>query len=636
MKLASVFSSHMVLQQAQPVSVWGTASPGVSVKVSFAGQDVRGVADADGRWSVSLPPMSTSSEPRTLIATSPEGSVTLSDVLVGEVWLCSGQSNMQMTVDQSRDAAAEVTAARYPHIRLLGVPQRAADEPDAEFPGVAWTACTPESVKGFSAVGYCFGRELHRRLRVPVGLINASWGGTVAEAWTSRASLLGEPLLRPMVDASERDLPENFQARHQEWVALMADHDARTADTENSGFGQGWAALPDPAGEWADMVLPGFWQSRGLKFSGIFWFRKVVDVPAAWAGKDLELAIGATDKSDVTYFNNEQVGSITMQQTPEAWAMMRTYTVPGRLVREGRNVIAVRVHSNKFAGGMTGPAHAMRLACPSAPDFPPLALDGAWRYAVEKSYGLVELPKEPVSPNAANRPSVLFNGMINFLVPFAMRGAIWYQGESNAARALQYRTLFPTLIRDWRKVWGREDFAFHFVQLANYTARNPEPGESQWAALREAQTMALALPQTGMAVIIDIGDADDIHPANKQDVGFRLALNALHRTYGKRDVIPHGPLYRAAQREGRTMRVAFDGVGGGLACRGASLRGFAIAGADRKFVWADACIEGESVVAASPAVAEPVAVRYGWADNPDCNLYNYAGLPASPFRTDDW
>jgi len=307
--------------------------------------------------------------------------------------------------------------------------------------------------------------------------------------------------------------------------------------------------------------------------------------------------------------------------------------VPGRLVKAGRNLIAVRVHSEKYSGGMTGPAKAMQVTCPSIPDATSIPLAGIWRYAIEASYGVVQLPPEPIGPGNHNMPYGLFNGMIAPLVPFAIRGAIWYQGESNADRARQYRTLFPTLIRDWRRVWGQGDFAFHFVQLANFIFVNPALA---WAELREAQTMALALPHTGMAVSIDIGEAEDVHPRNKQDVGLRLALNALHQTYGQESVIPCGPLFKGAKWEGNRVRASFDYVGAGLQCHGETLKGFAIAGEDRKFVPAEAQIEGETVVISSPVIQEPAAVRYAWADNPVCNLYNSANLPASPFRTDDW
>jgi sialate O-acetylesterase len=381
------------------------------------------------------------------------------------------------------------------------------------------------------------------------------------------------------------------------------------------------------------MELPASWQNRGLDFSGVLWFRKELELPAGWHGKELRLAIGATDKGDVTYFNNVQVGSITMDDRQDSWCLLRTYAIPANLVKTGKNVIAVRVRSDKYDGGMIGPAEAMHLSCPALPESSSIPLTGVWQYAVENNYGKIVIPAIPPGPDNPNSPSVLFNGMISPLIPFAIRGAIWYQGESNADRAVQYRTLFPAMIQDWRTQWNQCEFPFMFVQLANFRTQAVTPVESSWAELREAQTMTLRLPDTGMAVAIDIGEALDIHPQNKQDVGLRLALNALAQTY-RQQVSYSGPMFKNMTRTGKTLELHFDHVNGGLECRGEKLLGFTIAGADRKFVWADAKISGDTVIVSSPEIAEPEFVRYAWADNPACNLYNTAGLPAVPFRSD--
>lgn len=632
MKIASIFTDGMVLQQGIRVPVWGTAVPGLVITVRFAGQEVFGVADAAGRWMAHLNPLAASSAPSTLEVVDSNGEGrTLADVLVGEVWICSGQSNMEMAVVGCNDGVAEIQSAEYPCIRLFTVPQNPSATPQENIRGSGWRACCPETVARFSAVGYFFGRELHRRLNVPIGLINSSWGGTVAEAWTSRKGLLGQAALRDIVEDFERDLPR-LEEKKTKWQQEMEAVVARTRDTGNTKFAEGWAGLDEPACGWADMELPGSWQCRGLNHSGVVWFRKTVEIPAGWTGRELSLAIGAADKSDTTYFNNEQVGSITMADQADAWSLPRTYTVPGKLVKPGRNVIAVRVHSDKFAGGMTGPAALMKISCPDAGDVGAISLAGMWRYAVEANYGLVQLPEEVLSADHRNAPCALFNGMIAPLVPYAIRGAIWYQGESNAGRAAQYQILFPALIRDWRHAWGQGDFPFYFVQLANFMARPKEPSESTWAELREAQSMTLALPNTGMAVAIDIGDADDVHPRNKQGVGLRLAFNALNKTYACRDVTPCGPLFRSVTRDGACLRCSFDFVAGGLVCHDGELRGFAIAGADHRFVWATAKIDREQVVLHSPQIPVPVAVRYAWADNPEANLFNSAGLPTSPFQ----
>jgi sialate O-acetylesterase len=626
MKMASLFTNGMVLQQGVPVPVWGTSSPGDLVTVHFAGQQVSASADSDGRWMVRLAPLEANSSPSELeVSLSDGASYVISDVLVGEVWVCSGQSNMEWPLQSSRNGAKEVKQAHFPAIRLFTVPHRPSRTPETEIAGAAWCACLPETVANFSAVAYYFAREIQSRLNIPIGLIHTSWGGTIAEAWTSWDALLENPATRGIVETFEHSL-RDMASRVDEWEAQQE----KTRDKGNTKHAEGWAGIEEPQAGWREMVLPGTWQSRGLNHSGIVWFRKTIEIPAAWAGRDLQLAIGATDKSDTTYFNNTHVGGITMAERADSWSHLRTYTVPGELVRAGRNVIAVRVHSDKYVGGMTGPKEFMQLSCPDCAGDGSIPLAGSWRYAVEADYGLVQVPVEPLY----KAPGVLFNGMVAPLLPFAIRGAIWYQGESNADRAAQYRDLFQVLIRSWRRAWAQGDFPFYFVQLANYMARQEQPIESQWAELREAQTMALALPNTGMAVAIDIGEAGDIHPRNKMDVGLRLTLHALHGTYGHSDVIPSGPLFRSAKREGSSLRLSFDHIGGGLVCQGDALRGFSIAGEDGHFVWAEATIDGEDILVSSPEIAAPQSARYGWADNPEVNLYNKAGLPASPFRSD--
>lgn len=642
--LAPVFTDHMVLQQGLPVPIWGTAAPEAAISVTFGKQRLSARADLQGQWKLALAPLAASPEPAELVVTAatpgqPETRLICRDVLVGEVWIASGQSNMEWTVALSNHGSQEIAAANYHEIRLFTVPKRIALEPKTDIPGgLGWRVCQPDTIGEFSAVAYFFGRELHRRLKggVPIGLINSSYGGTPAEAWTSRDALLAEPGTRDLVENMERTMVE--QQHHQaEYQAKLQALENGIRDNANLGLACGWAGPEEPAcpeqGGWKDMPIPSKWQTRGLNFSGILWFRKVVDVPAPWAGKDLQLSIGATDKSDVTYFNGTQVGSLTMQERQDAWSVYRTYTVPGKLVRAGRNMIAVRVHSDKYDGGMTGPVAALHLSCPTSSATAPLPLDGIWRYAVEANYGLVDIPMVPLGPDNPNTPCCLFNGMITPVLPYALRGAIWYQGCSNVGRAPQHRILFPTLIRDWRRRWGQENLPFNFVQLANYLGTFDHPTDSQWAELRETQTQTLSVPHTGMAVTIDIGEANDIHPRNKQDVGLRLALSALHQTYGHQDVVPSGPRFRAAQCEGAKMRLAFDHAAGGLVCRGPEVQGFAVAGADGKYVWAQAAIAGDTVVVSSPAVPKPQRVRYAWADNPLCNLYNQAGLPMVPFRT---
>jgi sialate O-acetylesterase len=635
LRLPAVFSDHLVLQRNCPIPVWGWAAPGSAVSVTLAGQTARATVDDAGRWMAVLPALPAGG-PYELVVSGSD-TLRLQDVLIGEVWVCSGQSNMEWPVSLANNAAEEIAAATCPQMRLFQVPKVTAEAPVTDVAG-AWTVCSPETIASFSAVGYFFGRSLHAELEVPVGLINSSWGGTVAEAWTSREALHAEPVVRPLIESYEAQLPhlEEAMARYQEALAAF-ELQSTAQDNDNQGYPAGWA---DPAvdnGTWPTMALPQSWQSAGEAMSGVLWFRREVDLPAEWLGHDLVLSIGACDKSDQTYVNNTLVGSLSIADDPNAWSTPRVYTVPAALVRPGTNLIAVRVFSHIYQGGMTGPAAIMHLCPADLPEATPLALHGDWQYRIEQNFGpMGSPPPMPFGPGNPNAPCALFNGMIAPLVPYAMRGAIWYQGESNADRGKQYQTLLPAMIRDWRTRWALGDFPFLIVQLANYMAVKEQPGESRWAELREAQLFtAQRVPNVGLAVIIDIGEAADIHPRNKQEVGRRLALNALATTYGA--ALPYsGPLYRELRVEAGALRLLFDHVEAGLVCQGERLTAFAIAGEDRRFVWADARIDGDTIVVASPQVPAPVAVRYGWTENPACTLYNTAGLPASPFRTDDW
>ncbi len=481
-KLPRIIGDNMVLQAQTKAYVWGWADPGEKVTVTLEKQHVSATADANGRWQLRLSPLKAGGPYEMTIAG--KNTIALKNILVGEVWIGSGQSNMQMAVVSCNNAQQEIAAAKFPKIRLFSVPLIPADTPQSDLQQGAWVECSPETVPGFSAVLFFFGRALHQNLNVPVGLINTSWGGTPVEAWTSRGALDALPEAKPILDKWDgwvRDLP-NIQAAYNTQVA-------------------DWQKAADQA------------------------------------------------KAD-------------------------------------------------------GKPQPPRPA-------PPLALAASWR------------------------PAGLYNGMIAPLIPLSIRGALWYQGESNAGRAYQYRKLFPGMIQDWRAHWGEGDFPFLWVQLANFLARQPNPGDSDWAELREAQTMTLSLPNTGQAVIIDIGDAADIHPKDKQDVGQRLADWAEKATYHE-TVVRSGPMYESLKIEGNKIRLKFKDVGGGLVAKGGDLKGFAIAGEDKKFVWATAKIEGDSVVVWSDQVPKPVAVRYAWAYNPECNLYNKADLPACPFRTDDW
>jgi sialate O-acetylesterase len=633
-RLPAIISDNMVLQQGTKVRIWGNANAGEHVAVTFDKKTSNITADAQGRWQVLIGPFKAGGPYE--LTVKGDNVLTIKNVLVGEVWLCSGQSNMEWPLVNTTGGAEAVAQAKNPEIRLFTVEKHTSTSPLTDVVG-HWVVTTPDDAAHFSAVGYFFGRELYEHLKVPIGLINSSWGGTPAEAWTSHEALLSSPELKPILDRYESSLnalPET-KATYAQALAQWEEKNLYI-DSGNKGEALGYADPSTSTTDWSQMDLPKQIEAAGLLIDGAIWFRKVVELPAEWSGKDLVLNLPPIDDQDVTYFNGAKIGSVG-RETPNSYMVPRKYVVPGSLVRAGRNVIAVRVFDSAGEGGF-GRGGAMSVGPAGAAESSLISLRGTWDYKVE----LALEPKHPdwgsrpeaVGVSNQNNPSVLYNAMIAPLVPFAIRGAIWYQGESNAGRAYQYRTLFPTMIRNWRTAWGQE-FPFYFVQLANWHASKAQPDESDWAELREAQTMTLREPQTGMAVIIDIGDENDIHPRNKLDVGRRLAAWALAGTYGQK-VIPSGPLFDKYTIEGDKVRIRFKYGSGLKTIDGGPVKGFAIAGEDHRFVWADARIDGDTVIVSSPTVPKPVAVRYGWADNPIANLYNNAGLPASPFRTDDW
>ncbi|MBM3239904.1 sialate O-acetylesterase [Candidatus Poribacteria bacterium] len=481
-KLPAMISDNMVLQQGMEIPIWGIAEPGEQVTVTLGEQKANATADSEGRWIIKLEPLDAGGPYEITVAG--KNTIILYNVLVGEVWVCAGQSNMQWPVNMAANAEQEIAGSNYPTVRFFTVKRTVSDEPQEDTEG-SWVACSPETVKSFSAVGYFFGRYLRKELGIPVGLIHSSWGGTPAEAWTSRSTLESEPEFKPILDRWEQILA-NYPQEQEKYQKLLAQWEQEVENARKEG-------KPEP---------------------------------------------------------------------------------------------------NK--------------------------------------------PQPPIGPDHPYRPAGLYNGMIAPLIPYAIKGAIWYQGESNAVRAYQYRKLFPAMIHNWRHSWGQGDFPFLFVQLANFNAPKFQWTEGAWPELREAQLMTLALPKTAMAVTIDIGETDDIHPKNKQDVGHRLGLAALAIAYDH-DVVYSGPIYESMAVENDKVRLRFRHIDGGLMTKnGEQLIGFAIAGANPKFVWAEAKIDRDTVVVWSDQVPQPMAVRYAWADNPVCNLYNKAGLPASPFRTDDW
>jgi sialate O-acetylesterase len=622
-KLPKIFSSNMVLQQGIKIPVWGWAENGERITVSFNGQTVRTKADNEGKWKVNLSEQNYGG-PYDLIVQG-KNTIDLQNVMVGEVWVCSGQSNMEWQVVNSNNAEEEVAAADYQGIRLFTVPKAVAQFPKDDISEGEWVECSPETVAGFSAIGYFFGRDLHQELNVPIGLIHTSWGGTVAETWISPNTMSNDPDFREkLIELQQMDLESYRKARLDQVKELLGGE----IPTEDKGIVDGepvWAGLDYSDGHWRSIKTPMYWENQGyIDIDGVGWYRKEIQLNENHTNTNLTLHLGKVDDSDITFINGIEIG-----RTENKYDEDRIYTIDKKYLNPGNNMIVVRVQDTGGNGGIWGDPKNQFLAIGNEK----MDISGDWKFRISKA----EVGSVNVGPNSY--PTLLFNAMINPLIPYGIKGAIWYQGESNAGRAKQYQRIFPALINDWRNHWQQGDFPFLFVSLANFMEPPKEPGESDWAELREAQTKTLSLPNTGMALAIDIGEADDIHPRNKQDVAKRLALNAFKMAYEK-NVVHSGPMYDSVEFKDGKAYISFSETGSGLEVkdRYGYLKGFTVAGPDRKFHWAKAeLVDNKTVVVYSEEISNPVSVRYGWANNPDdVNLYNKEGLPANPFRTDDW
>ena len=632
-KMFPLFTDNMVLQQNTKAPLWGEAKAGKVVKVttSWNKRTYAAKADTKGHWRVDV---DTPSAGGPYEVTVSDGSpVVLRDVMVGEVWLCTGQSNMQMPMEGwniKMNADEIASSSSTTNVRLMHIDNAVSQLPTSSLPNQqhTWEKCSPETVKSFSATGYFFGKELAASRGVTVGLIMTCWGGTDIESWMSGPSLSEVPGFRKTVDEIVNDklTPKEHETK---FLGELADWFNATGREEGSVGTDGkvlWADSDYDDSAWQLLPQPRKIDEVGYTdFDGVVWYRKTVDIPSSWQGKDLKLELSTIDDMDVTYFNGQPVGHT------ETCPVKRVYTIPSEMVKAGRAVITVRVLDTGSVGGLRGNGDNMALSCGNDR----VSLGGEWRMKLASD--LNKVAKVPVNPvNNPFIPTVLYNAMIRPLVPYAVRGAIWYQGENNAPRAYRYRDLLPQMIASWRKDWNSE-FPFIIVQLANYMKRKEQPVESEWAELREAQLItSQTVAKSGLAVAIDAGLADDIHPTDKQTVGHRLSLAARHVAYGE-DIVFSGPVFQSYKIEGGGIRLTFAHADGGLKAKdNGQLRGFAVAGADHKFHWAEARVEGRDIVVSSPDVPMPLAARYAWADNPDCNLCNGAGLPASPFRTDGW
>lgn len=641
LKPALPFQDHMVLQAGLPVPVWGKADPGETVTVRFAGQEVAGTAAQDGKekgqWRLVLKPLGASSEPAAFTIAGAKKTLTLKDVLVGEVWVCSGQSNMQWPVKNSMKAKEEMAAADFPRIRMLTTGGKG-----------RWVVSSPKTVGNFSAVGYFFARKLHKDLATPVGILNGSQGGTRIQPWMTPESARAVPALQSHWKAlakqvaAHRAAPKAYaeafkkaKAAHQEakkkWEKDQLARDA--------GLVERWFDPQTPVDGWTRVRLPMADQADGLNTLGTIWLRVTATVPQDWVGKAVKLNLGPIDEIDTTYVNGQKVG-YTGRETKDFWKVPRHYTVPATLMTSTSVTVAIQMYNAFGHMGLFGTDDQMSLVCEGAAKEKTVSLAVEWRMreglgldvSTQPALGLTQRPR----PNGEF--GYLYHAKIAPVVPYAVRGVLWYQGESNSQEPKRYGELKPSLITGWRAAWGQKQLPWCSVLLAGFQGKQQLPVElHSWAELREAQMTSLALPQTGVVVASDLGDGADIHPRNKQEVGRRLALWALATQYGK-PVEYSGPRLVRHKVEGNSMVLHFDHAEG-LRLEGADQAGFAIAGADKVFRAATAVVRDGAVVVTArdpKRVPMPVAVRYGWAYHPVCFIRNAAGLPATQFRTDTW
>ncbi|NJD09037.1 MAG: 9-O-acetylesterase [Gemmatimonadetes bacterium] len=626
--LARIFQDGMVLQRDRPVPVWGWAPPGARVRVRLNGATRQDTASLGGAWAVRFPPLAAGG-PYTLAVEAGDRQVRVRDVLAGDVWVASGQSNMEWPLARDADADVAVPAANDPQLREFAVPHTWSAQPEADLAGGRWAPADPAHAGQFSAVAYYFARELRSALGVPIGIIHTSWGGANIETWMSPRAL-------GLSDSAYQAAIGRERGR-QDSIALALSARLGQVPERDPGLVDGKAVWADPAladALWLTLPVPSLWEDAGLPgLDGGAWYRTAFTLSGTEAASGARLSLGTIDDDDITWVNGSEVGR-TM-----GYAEPRRYQVPATVLRPGRNVLAVRVTDGAGGGGLYGSPDSLYLEIGGKRR--PLA--GQWQFRVG------EVSLQPDGQRINKVPAALYNRMLHPLLRFPIEGVIWYQGESNAnndAQASAYRQQFAGLIESWRREWAEaggggtpRDFPFLWVQLPNYgPVDTVPPTRASWALLRESQSAALALPATAQVVAIDLGNPGDIHPRNKLPVGQRLALAARRTAYGE-DVIASGPVYRAHTVSSGRITVSFDTGGSGMTVRPGdrSLQGFAIAGADRRWVWAEARLYGDRVTVWSPQVPEPVAVRYAWGNSPRTpSLTNRDGLPAAQFRTDDW
>ncbi|AVR44648.1 sialate O-acetylesterase [Christiangramia fulva] len=616
-RLPRLVSDGMVLQRNSNVNVWGWASKGEPVSIHFLQKTYTTTADQNGDWSMTISGLKAGGPFEMNIKGKNE--IVLKDIYVGDVWLASGQSNMELPMSRVEPRYEdEIATASNNELRFFEVPKTYDfNEVHQDLESGHWAPVSQENIRELSAVAYFFAKNLYPRYQIPIGIINSSLGGSPVESWISEEALKKFPApyeeFQRFQNKSYRDsIAESDARRMHQWYEQLQEKD--------KGVREGWSNGTTKTNNWDTMKIPGYWASGLGNKNGSVWFQRQVEIPKDLEGEPVKLLLGRIVDADSVFVNGTYVGNTTYQYPP------RRYQIPSGVLNAGENTFTIRVINESGQGGFV-PDKPYKLVFPNRE----IDLKGPWKYQLGGAMPALQ------SPTFIRwKPVGLYNAMINPITPYTMKGVIWYQGESNTGNPGQYKELFTTMIKDWRQKFRQEDLPFLFVQLANFMESKDTPQDSNWARLREAQAQTLSVPNTGMAVTIDVGEWNDIHPLNKKAVGDRLAQAARKVAYNE-DVVPGGPLYKSSRVSGDSIVISFNNTAEGLKTKGKTLQGFAIAGKDHEFVWATAEIQGDQVVVYSPEVKDPVAVRYGWDDNPDtANLYNSEGLPASPFRTDNW
>lgn len=617
-KLPALVGDNMVLQRDKPIKLWGYASAREQVQVTFLQKTYSTITQKDGRWEITLP-KTKAGGPYSISLNN----ITLNNIMIGDVWLLSGQSNMEMEVRECLNAKEEIAAADYPDIRLFSVNKNMATSPKNDTYG-KWQACSSETVGDFSAVGYFFARDLRKKgITVPFGLIDASWGGTLAETWISPEALATLPEFAETAHKTAQfnieDYNKQQKTKHGNWLKEFDVKDIGTI----SGTAV-WASSPIDA-NWRPIQLPGNFEFKKIdelfNFDGIVWFRKDFEIDNL---QDLKLHLGNIMNSDVTYVNGHKVGEVT-----DVWAKIRTYDVPQSYLKPDKNTIAVKVSNYGGDGGFRSEPEELFVELKEGKK---IALAGEWQYRIAHKIEKYDRPEKELSPNTLT--SLLSNGMITPIEHFNIKGVLWYQGEANWANTQLYQRTFKTLIHDWRARFRNKDLPFLYVQLAGYQKKRALPSENSWSELREAQAMALTLPHTAMITAMDLGDEADIHPKNKQEVGRRLSLEALRTVYGQKKLTERSPYFKSVKWGDYYALVKFEGIANGLNVNGSSLKGFEITEDGKFYQWATAeLINKNTVKVYLSTISLPKGIRYAWEENPeDANLQNSYNLPALPFR----